>query len=557
VAGLTLDASTPAITTNTVGTVAALASGSFTPPVGAVIVVLWSGDALTTPAAPTITDSLGTHIIWVRTDWQSQADAPGSNGQAAAWIGVVITSTSMTITVTSGSVSGERTAALAPRVYTGADTVNPLGAHGKSGSLGATSIAQAYTALATNGLGLLSNCDFAAVGVETAGTGTTRIGSALVGSNFDYGFFQRTNPDDVAGVSNTINVTIPGTGVLNWVYLELNPAAEGGAQLRRRVRQTSPIWHPGMPRYLRPKRRFVETVAGGTTWDPGEQTDSAGLTDTVTLEQDKALTDPAGLTDPTVLEQDKVLTDPAGLTDPVALTQSKVLTDAAGLTDDTTIQLLKTVNQTDLAGLTDTLVLEQDKVLTDLAGLTDNTAITQSKVVTDSAGLTDDTTMVLAKVVNQDDPAGLTDTLAITQAKVLTDVAGLTDPTSITQQKVVTDSVGLIDTFTAQLVKDVAATDSAGLTDSITIVVAYSRPQTDDAGLTDTVLVDFQPVVVPYTAMRSHMDLDLDTQTTLVGAQGAAGTGTEGQATQGGAMEGTTAGGVGHEGTGTGRGNMA
>lgn len=164
---------------------------------------------------------------------------------------------------------------------------------------------------------------------------------------------------------------------------------------------------PGTARfYLTPAA--TDQLAAGTTWDPGTQTDSVGLTDSVVFEQDKVLTDSAGLTDTVAIEQDKVITDSAGLTDTFALTQSKVITDSAGLTDTT--------------------ATEQDKVVTDSAGLTDAPALEQDKVVTDSAGLTDTTALVLAKVVNADDPVGLTDTTVLDRVAVFSDDTGLSDP---------------------------------------------------------------------------------------------------------------------------------
>jgi hypothetical protein len=262
---LAIDGSTPAIATNAVGTVAALTTASFTPPAGSVLLVLWSGDALTAPSAPAITDSLGAHLTYTPTDWKSQADAPTVFGQAAAWTAVVATSAAMTVTVTSGSVSGERTAALCVIVLTGADTTTPAGAHGKSGSASAASIAQSYTAQSTGGWGFISVCDFDAIGVETAGTGCTIIGSALVGSNFDYGFGRRTTADDSNGGSNSLNVTLPGTSTnLCWVYVEINPAPTGAADSPNQPPlATRPSAWQGPPFLVAPWRQLLPVT------DPG------------------------------------------------------------------------------------------------------------------------------------------------------------------------------------------------------------------------------------------------------------------------------------------------
>lgn len=225
---LAIDGSTPAIVTNAVNTVQNLTTASFTPPAGAVLLVLWTGDALTEPTGtPTITDSLGAHLTYAQTDWKHRADAsPTVFGQASAWTAVVGSSAAMTVTVTSNAVSGDRTAALAVIVLTGADTVTPVGAHGKSGSTSAASIAQSYTAQATSGWGFIAVNDFDQTGAETAGTGCTVIGSANVSSSITYTFARRTTADDSNGVSNALNLTLPGTSTnLAWVYVEIKPAS--------------------------------------------------------------------------------------------------------------------------------------------------------------------------------------------------------------------------------------------------------------------------------------------------------------------------------------------
>jgi len=157
------------------------------------LLVQWSGDALTEPTgAPTITDNLGVPLTYSITDWKHRGDgAPTVFGQAASWTATVASSAAMTITVTSGAASGDRTAALKVTVLNGADTSSPVGAHGKSGSSSAASIAQSYTAQATGGWGFLTVTDFDQLGAETAGTGTTVIGSANVSTSITYGFHRR------------------------------------------------------------------------------------------------------------------------------------------------------------------------------------------------------------------------------------------------------------------------------------------------------------------------------------------------------------------------------
>src|SRR5258706_4533297 len=225
---LAIDASSPVIATNAVGTVTTVTSASFTPPTGSLLIVRWSGDSVTgvNPSTPTITDSLGTPLTYTLQDWASHADSPFADGQCAVWSAIVGTSAAMTVTVTSGSASGARESALAITVFTGQNLSSPIGAHGKSSSLSAASIVQSYTAQSSGGMGLIVDCDWDLKGAQTAGTGCTIVngGSANIGTAITYGFFRRTIADDVNGGSNTLNVTIPTTSTnLSWAYIEVNP----------------------------------------------------------------------------------------------------------------------------------------------------------------------------------------------------------------------------------------------------------------------------------------------------------------------------------------------
>jgi hypothetical protein len=226
---LAIDASTPVIAVNSSTTVATVTTASFTPPAGALLLIRWAGDTATSPpSAPSITDNLGVHLTYTLTDWQSSADSPTVNGQAATWWAVVGSSAAMTVTVTSGTASGHRASAVHVTVITGQDTVTPVGAHGKSGSASAATIAQTYTASATGGQGFIIETDWDALGTATAGTGctTTNGGASTIAGQISYAFIRRTSADDSAGAGNTLNVTLPGTSTnLSWAYVEIKPAA--------------------------------------------------------------------------------------------------------------------------------------------------------------------------------------------------------------------------------------------------------------------------------------------------------------------------------------------
>lgn len=221
---LTIDASTPAIVAITPGPGATTAS--FTPPAGSLITIAYSGDTVGghTPAVPTITDNLGVHLTYTALDFKSRASGALADGQAASWRAVVGSSAAMTITVTNQD-SASTEGALEVKVWTGQDAVTPIGAHGSGGAVSAAAIAQSYTATANGSWGVIGVTDWDVKGVETAGTGCTRDGSANIGTAITYGFFRRTSADGVSGVSNTLNVTLPGTSTnLSWVWFEVIPA---------------------------------------------------------------------------------------------------------------------------------------------------------------------------------------------------------------------------------------------------------------------------------------------------------------------------------------------
>lgn len=227
---LAIDASTPAVAVQTSNATTTVTTASFTPPANCIIYIRWAWNTLTAenPTQPTITDNLGGHLTYTLIDWQSHADSPNVSGQAAHWWAKVTTSAAMTVTVTGGSGTNGQGGALHVTVITGSDLTTPIGAHGKSGSASASSIAQSYTAQATSGWGFIGDCDWDLKGAETAGTGCTLTngGSANAGTEITYGFIRRTSADDVNGNSNTLNVTLPATSTnLSWVYAEVVPAA--------------------------------------------------------------------------------------------------------------------------------------------------------------------------------------------------------------------------------------------------------------------------------------------------------------------------------------------
>jgi hypothetical protein len=231
--GILIDGSTPAIAVQTDGTIATVTTASFTPPPGVTLLIRYSANTIdpNDPGTPTITDNLGTHLSYTQGDVGKRPDSPTADGQVAWWTAVTPSpSSAMTITVTCGTASPNRHAAVAVTVLTGTDVTNPVGQHGKQGATVSTaSIAQSYTASRTGSRGFLVTCDWADVGAETAGTATSLEGSADVAANFVYGFFRGASNNGVAGASTTLNVTLPaGSTSLRWAWVEIQPAPDGG-----------------------------------------------------------------------------------------------------------------------------------------------------------------------------------------------------------------------------------------------------------------------------------------------------------------------------------------
>lgn len=223
---LAIDGSTPVVAVNSVASTATVTTASFTPPAGALLLVLWSGNSSpgVNPSTPTITDNLGVHLTYTLIDWDSHPDTPFVDGQAATWRAVVGSSAAMTVTVTSGVSGSDKQSALRVVVITG-QHATPTGAHGKSGSTSAASIAQSFTGTATSSQGFLVDCDWDVKGAQTAGTGCTLLSSANIGTAITYGFHRRTTADGTNGGSTAMNATLPGTSTaLTWCYVEVVPA---------------------------------------------------------------------------------------------------------------------------------------------------------------------------------------------------------------------------------------------------------------------------------------------------------------------------------------------
>jgi len=225
---LAIDASSPAVATNTSNTIKTVTTASFTPPDFSTVVALWCGNSTLNdnpPDPPAITDSLAPDLAYVAGDWQSRNVTPTVNGQTMAWGAPVDTGAAMTVTVTSGTFASEFQSALQIQVLTGADPTTPVGAHGRGGSTSASAVAATFQATATDSWGFIAVTDWDALGSMTAGTGCTLIATGTIPTTqISYGFFRRTTPDGVNGADTAMNVNLAGSSSnVSWSYIEIVP----------------------------------------------------------------------------------------------------------------------------------------------------------------------------------------------------------------------------------------------------------------------------------------------------------------------------------------------
>lgn len=227
---LAIDASTPAVATQASTTIATVTTASFTAPANSRLLALWSGDTSgADPAAPSIADSGG--LSWGSPiQWRHRTSGtPTVDGQVAIWSASPGSSAARTVTVTTGSPSGNRDAALALIVLT--DTGTPsIGTSGAaSGGTGTIDMTSTYTGTAAGAWGFMVACDWDVRGAMTAGTGMTLIGTGSLAGAISYGMARRATADGTNGGSTTVSL-IPGNTTANatWAYVEIVPNAVGG-----------------------------------------------------------------------------------------------------------------------------------------------------------------------------------------------------------------------------------------------------------------------------------------------------------------------------------------
>ena len=236
---IAVDGSTPAGVSQTVNTTATVATGSFTPPSGSVLIAAWQSNTQTgnTPGTPTIASSPS--LTWTLINWRSMGDAGSGNGQCAMWWALP-TGAAMTATVTNGAVSGFREARLKCVVFTGVDTTSPIASSGEGNDSGGALDTLTYNTTVANsqGIGTASDWDVAST-TFTAAAGTTISDSATPNGNINGATLLQTTQTATVGATITLGLTSPTSTQWNYVWAELRPS--GGATSALRPKLVIPV----------------------------------------------------------------------------------------------------------------------------------------------------------------------------------------------------------------------------------------------------------------------------------------------------------------------------
>jgi hypothetical protein len=251
------DASTPAIATANSGSVAT--TGSFTPPNGALLVVVdWhdtaSGNTTNTSA---ISDSLGT-LTWTQTAVRNKADSGGQNGRVSLnW--AVANGNAMTVTTTGTNCAGA--CGVYCRVVTGVDTTTPVDVVNE-GSNTSAAVSVTFTIVTNGARSFVCNVDWNVAAVPTPNTGITTVIGQGIGAGPDVrAWYASKDATSNASDSVTMSSTAPTTGnTNNFIGWALRPAT-AAADIPYNPQRTGQVRDTGEAQWLQRDRRDANTVA--------------------------------------------------------------------------------------------------------------------------------------------------------------------------------------------------------------------------------------------------------------------------------------------------------
>lgn len=229
---LAIDASTPALASNSASATTTLTSAAFSPPAGSFILVMTARDS----AGATVneqqvissTPALTWTIIGRKTDYASATSviAGGTNepGDIEMWWAYTATapgSTTVSTALASGATAAD--AAMQVVVLTGAETTFG-GAKAASGNT-ATTPSVAVTTTAANSWVFSMSTDWTAGVVGTVGAGQTIINQVQFSGLMTYNFWRQTATTASSGTAVTNNLTAPASQQWNEIAVEVRPGA--------------------------------------------------------------------------------------------------------------------------------------------------------------------------------------------------------------------------------------------------------------------------------------------------------------------------------------------
>lgn len=230
-----------------------LASNSFSPPAGSVIIVTGLADNQTatnawpTSGAATITDSLASHLTWTQgvqvLDQAARGVGPGAI--TVWWATTASAPGSMTVTVTYNTVSGQSVQGMdvAVDVYTGANTSGPIGASVTSATATATPLTVSITPTQSGSALVIAAGDEESLNTLAAGTGCFALdtdnapGGAMDTINAWLGTSASAFTASSAGTPTNLVLTA-SAGTL-WVYAAYEVMAPSGPVSSTATAQTA------------------------------------------------------------------------------------------------------------------------------------------------------------------------------------------------------------------------------------------------------------------------------------------------------------------------------
>lgn len=201
-------------------------SAAFSPPDDPLLVALWAGDSATgvVPSTPTLAASPAQ--TWTADAWDKlDSGTPGAvDGQAMFAHAVVVGSPgSTTVSITNGAASAF-SSILKVLVMLGHDPAGPVGVTGGGRQLGGSSISVSFIASITGGQGFMAVSDWNAGATSgwAADTDCSIVDKGTLAGSISYAVLQRTDPDEVVGVSTSLGlVGLPPGGIYHWAYAEV------------------------------------------------------------------------------------------------------------------------------------------------------------------------------------------------------------------------------------------------------------------------------------------------------------------------------------------------